>query len=66
MFLNAHFPCAKKRRHMGAFHDWQDAGFHPMSHALHYGTSTLEGIRAYKTPRGPALFRLPEHVDRFL
>jgi len=36
-----------------------------MSHALHYGTSVFEGIRAYKTSKGPAVFRLPEHVDRF-
>jgi branched-chain amino acid aminotransferase len=36
-----------------------------MVHALHYGTSVFEGIRAYATPRGPAVFRLPEHIDRF-
>jgi branched-chain amino acid aminotransferase len=35
-----------------------------MSHALHYGTSVFEGIRAYSTSRGPAIFRLPEHIDR--
>lgn len=66
MFPNTHFPGAKKYWHMGKFHDWSEAGFHPMNHALHYGTSTFEGIRAYKTSRGPAIFRLPEHVDRFL
>ncbi|MCK7491990.1 MAG: hypothetical protein MZW92_10280 [Comamonadaceae bacterium] len=37
-----------------------------MMHALHYGTSVFEGIRAYKTGKGPAIFRLPEHNDRFL
>jgi branched-chain amino acid aminotransferase len=37
-----------------------------MMHALHYGTSVFEGIRAYPTARGPAVFRLPEHIDRFL
>jgi branched-chain amino acid aminotransferase len=66
MFPNTNFPGAKKYWHMGRFHDWSEAGIHPMSHALHYGTSTFEGIRAYKTPRGPAVFRLPEHIDRFL
>ncbi len=66
MFPNTHFPGAKKYWHMGRFHEWSEAGFHPMNHALHYGTSTFEGIRAYKTPRGTAIFRLPEHIDRFL
>jgi branched-chain amino acid aminotransferase len=37
-----------------------------MIHALHYGTSTFEGIRAYAAVGGPAVFRLPEHIDRFL
>lgn len=35
-----------------------------LSHALHYGTSVFEGVRAYQTPRGPAIFRLPEHTKR--
>ncbi len=66
MFDNAHFPKAKTYWHMGRFHDWSDAICHPMMHALHYGTSVFEGIRAYGTARGPAVFRLPEHIDRFL
>ena len=66
MFLNTHFPKARKYWYMGKFYDWSEAGFHPMMHALHYGTSVFEGIRAYSTTRGPAIFRLPEHVDRFL
>ena len=37
-----------------------------LTHALHYGTSVFEGIRAYKTARGPAVFRLPEHAQRLL
>ena len=37
-----------------------------LTHALHYGTSVFEGIRAYKTVRGPAVFRLPEHAQRLL
>jgi len=66
MFLNTHFPKAKKYWYMGKFHDWSEGGIHPMVHALHYGTSVFEGIRAYATSRGPAIFRLPEHIDRFL
>lgn len=66
MFPNTHFPGAKKYWYMGKLYDWSEAIFHPMFHALHYGTSTFEGIRAYKTPRGTAIFRLPEHIDRFL
>jgi branched-chain amino acid aminotransferase len=66
MFLNTHFPKAQKYWYMGEFYDWSEAGFHPMMHALHYGTSVFEGIRAYSTPRGPAVFRLPEHIDRFM
>ena len=66
MFLNTHFPKAAKYWYQGKFHDWSEAGCHPMMHALHYGTSVFEGIRAYSTPRGPAVFRLPEHNDRLL
>jgi branched-chain amino acid aminotransferase len=66
MFLNTHFPNAKKYWYEGKFYDWSEAGFHPMMHALHYGTSVFEGIRAYRTAKGPAVFRLPEHNDRFL
>ena len=43
---------------------WADANVHVLSHALHYGTSIFEGIRCYETADGPAIFRLPEHVDR--
>ncbi|MCK4494945.1 MAG: branched-chain amino acid transaminase [Candidatus Aminicenantes bacterium] len=66
MFDNTHFPRAKKYWHMGTFYDWSRPNIHPMSHALHYGTSVFEGIRAYNTANGPAIFRLPEHIDRFL
>jgi len=65
MFENTHFPGAKKFWHMGKFYNWSEPNIHSMSHALHYGTSVFEGIRAYKTSRGPAVFRLPEHIDRF-
>ena len=37
-----------------------------LTHALHYGTSVFEGIRAYATDRGPAIFRLHEHSQRLL
>ena len=42
----------------------QDANLHFISAGLHYGISVFEGIRCYATDRGPAIFRLPEHVDR--
>ncbi len=66
MFDTSQFPKASKYWYNGAFYDWEQAGLHPMSHALHYGTSVFEGIRAYPTKRGPAIFRLAEHIDRFL
>ena len=50
---------------MGEFHDWRESNVHAMSHALHYGTSVFEGIRAYQTPNGPAIFRISDHIDRF-
>ena len=48
----------------GALVDWADAKVHVLSHALHYGTSVFEGIRAYETERGPAVFRLDDHIAR--
>lgn len=42
-----------------------EANTHVAAHALHYGTGVFEGIRCYSTERGPAVFRLPEHWDRF-
>jgi branched-chain amino acid aminotransferase len=44
---------------------FKDAKVHVLTHALHYSTSIFEGIRCYDTPKGSAIFRLPEHVDRF-
>jgi len=64
MFDTAHFPKARTYWHEGKYYDWSDAHLHPMSHALHYGSSVFEGIRAYGTDRGPAIFRLKEHTDR--
>lgn len=43
---------------------WAEATVHVMSHALHYGSSVFEGIRAYATPKGPAIFRYREHMRR--
>jgi len=44
---------------------FKNAKVHVLTHALHYSTAVFEGIRCYNTPNGPAIFRLPEHVDRF-
>ena len=66
MFDTANFPNAKKIWYMGKILDWDDAMVHSQRHALHYGTSVFEGIRAYSTDRGPAIFRLEEHMDRFM
>ncbi len=43
---------------------WDDAKTHVLTHALHYGSGVFEGIRAYKTDRGAAVFRLTEHLER--
>ncbi len=43
---------------------WEDAKVHVLTHALHYGTGVFEGIRAYDTPRGTAIFRHHDHIDR--
>lgn len=43
---------------------WRDAKVHVLTHTLHYGLGVFEGVRAYKTGQGPAIFRLQEHTDR--
>lgn len=43
---------------------WKDAKVHILTHALHYGTGVFEGIRCYATDKGPAVFRLKDHMDR--
>jgi branched-chain amino acid aminotransferase len=48
----------------GELVDWGDARIHVASHGLHYGTGVFEGIRCYDTERGPAVFRLTEHLQR--
>jgi branched-chain amino acid aminotransferase len=48
----------------GELVDWDDARIHVLTHTLHYGMGVFEGIRAYETPQGPAVFRLTEHMER--
>lgn len=43
---------------------WRDARVHVLTHTLHYGLGVFEGVRAYQTDQGPAIFRLQEHTDR--
>ncbi len=43
---------------------WRDAKVHVLTHTLHYGLGVFEGVRAYNTDNGPAIFRLQEHTDR--
>jgi branched-chain amino acid aminotransferase len=48
----------------GELVEWRDAKIHVLSHTLHYGCGAFEGVRAYKTDKGPAIFRLQEHSRR--
>jgi branched-chain amino acid aminotransferase len=48
----------------GEFVAWEDAKVHVLTHALHYGTGVFEGIRAYETPDGTAIFRNQDHLER--
>jgi len=50
----------------GQLVDWRDAKIHVLTHTLHYGCGAFEGVRAYKTPKGTAIFRLREHTERLL
>jgi len=50
----------------GKLVNWDDAKVHILSHVIHYGSSFFEGIRCYKTPQGPAVFRLSDHVKRLI
>jgi branched-chain amino acid aminotransferase len=50
--------------HNGRQQPWSEAMIHSSAHALHYGAGVFEGIRAYNTSQGPAVFRLQEHLDR--
>ena len=48
----------------GSLVDWDKAQVHVLTHTLHYGTGVFEGIRAYETDKGPAIFRLTDHIKR--
>lgn len=50
----------------GELVNWDDAKVHVLTHTLHYGTGVFEGIRAYPTSKGPAVFRLRDHMDRLM
>ena len=50
----------------GKLVDWDDATVHVLAHALNYGTGVFEGIRVYQTSKGPAIFRLKDHVRRLV
>lgn len=50
--------------HQGRLIPWDDAQIHVLSHTLHYGGGAFEGIRVYHTPKGPAIFKLQQHVER--
>ncbi len=52
--------------HDGEIIPWDAAQLHVMSHVVHYGSSVFEGVRFYATPDGPAVFRLTDHVQRFI
>ena len=58
------FEGAKLIWHNGRMIPWEQATVHVMAHALHYGSSVFEGIRVYKTPNGPKVFRLTDHMQR--
>ena len=50
----------------GEFIPWKDATVHILSHSMQFGSSAFEGIRCYNTPRGPAIFRLEDHLQRLI
>jgi branched-chain amino acid aminotransferase len=50
----------------GEFIRWKDATVHVLAHSLQFGSSAFEGIRCYSTPRGPAIFRLEDHLQRLV
>src|SRR5262249_12325119 len=50
--------------HNGELVAWEDATVHVLTHGLHYGTGVFEGVRAYDTELGPAIFRHADHLDR--
>ena len=61
MFINTENKLIWKN---GSFQKWDDTNVHILSHTLHYGTGVFEGVRAYYTLNGPAIFRVKEHTNR--
>ena len=61
MFINTENKLIWKN---GSFQKWDDTNVHILSHTLHYGTGVFEGVRAYDTLNGPAIFRLKDHTNR--
>ena len=59
-------PQSEKIWFNGKFVDWGEANIHVLSHVVHYGSSVFEGIRCYNTSKGPAIFRLQDHMKRLL
>ena len=57
---------AEKIWYNGQLVDWDSAKVHVLTHALHYGTAVFEGLRCYNADRGPAVFRLYDHVWRLI
>ena len=60
----AEMPKSDKIWFNGDWTDWDDANIHVLSHVVHYGSSVFEGLRCYDTRKGPAVFRLDDHVKR--
>ena len=57
-------PKSEKIWFNGEWVAWDEAKIHVLSHVIHYGSSVFEGIRCYETKKGPAVFRLEDHVRR--
>lgn len=61
MFVNTDLKYIWKN---GVYEKWNDSSVHILSHTVHYGTGVFEGVRAYETKNGPAIFRLNDHTER--
>jgi branched-chain amino acid aminotransferase len=61
MFINTETKFIWKN---GSFQAWDDSNIHILTHTFHYGLGVFEGVRAYSTSKGPAIFRLNDHTDR--
>ena len=61
MFVNTDLKYIWKN---GVYEKWDDSSVHILSHTVHYGTGVFEGVRAYETKNGPAIFRLNDHTER--